>query len=155
MEERPPPTLLIATAIQHVGVLVMFLIYPLLVAKQGLPAGPVGSRFLAPSIFTGVFLAPSLMAVKAGNGALNSASTAISTPTLNQTLKYAEKAASTTSHTISPYLIVPHDGQQAAVQDADLLAKHSPDNQHRFDQPQPDSIGLLAGNPRTTFPWQA
>jgi xanthine permease XanP len=92
VEERPPPTLLIATAIQHVGVLVMFLIYPLLVAKQGhldadeilsisqfgvlvlalavllqgLPAGPVGSRFLAPSIFTGVFLAPSLMAVKVG-----------------------------------------------------------------------------------------
>jgi len=92
VEERPPPALLIATAVQHVGVIVMFLIYPLLVAKQGhldadeilsisqfgmlvlavsvllqgLPAGPVGSRFLAPSIFTGVFLAPSLIAVKAG-----------------------------------------------------------------------------------------
>ncbi len=31
-----------------------------------LPRGPVGSRFLAPSIFTGVYLAPSLLAVKVG-----------------------------------------------------------------------------------------
>ena len=31
-----------------------------------MPRGPVGSRFLAPSIFTGVYLAPSLLAVKAG-----------------------------------------------------------------------------------------
>ncbi len=33
---------------------------------QALPRGPVGSRFLAPSIFTGVYLAPSLLAVKTG-----------------------------------------------------------------------------------------
>ena len=33
---------------------------------QALPRGPVGSRFLAPSIFTGVYLAPSLLAVKSG-----------------------------------------------------------------------------------------
>jgi len=33
---------------------------------QALPRGPVGSRFLAPSIFTGVYLAPSLLAAKTG-----------------------------------------------------------------------------------------
>ena len=36
------------------------------VLLQALPRGPVGSRFLAPSIFTGVYLAPSLLAVKTG-----------------------------------------------------------------------------------------
>jgi len=92
VDDRPPTTLVIATAIQHLGVVAMFLIYPLVICKQaglgadalvnisqfgmlviaaavllqGLPVGPVGSRFLAPSIFTGAFLAPSMMAVKAG-----------------------------------------------------------------------------------------
>src|SRR5258705_6256651 len=33
---------------------------------QALPRGPVGSRLLAPSSFTGVYLAPSLLAVKIG-----------------------------------------------------------------------------------------
>lgn len=92
VDEATPPALTIITAIQHVGVIAMFLIYPLVVSKQaqlgadevlnilqmgmlvlaaavflqGLPRGPVGSRFLAPSIFTGVFLAPSMLAVKAG-----------------------------------------------------------------------------------------
>jgi NCS2 family nucleobase:cation symporter-2 len=92
VDERPPVMLTIVTAIQHVGVIAMFLIYPLVVSSQaqlgaeevinilqmgmlvlaaavllqGLPAGPVGSRFLAPSIFTGVFLAPTMMAVKVG-----------------------------------------------------------------------------------------
>ncbi len=92
VDERPPVMLTIVTAIQHVGVIAMFLIYPLVVSSQaqlgaeevinilqmgmlvlaaavllqGLPAGPVGSRFLAPSIFTGVFLAPTMMAVKMG-----------------------------------------------------------------------------------------
>ena len=36
------------------------------VLLQALPRGPVGSRFLAPSIFTGVYLAPSLLAAKTG-----------------------------------------------------------------------------------------
>jgi xanthine permease XanP len=92
VDERPPIMLTIVTAIQHVGVIAMFLIYPLVVSNeaklgaeevinilqmgmlvlaaavllQGLPKGPVGSRFLAPSIFTGVFLAPTMMAVKVG-----------------------------------------------------------------------------------------
>src|SRR5271155_853724 len=92
VDEVPPIALTIVTAVQHVGVIAMFLIYPLVVSNQvklgadevlnilqmgmlvlaaavllqGLPKGPVGSRFLAPSIFTGVYLAPSMMAVKLG-----------------------------------------------------------------------------------------
>jgi hypothetical protein len=31
-------------------------------------------------------------------------------------------------------LIVPHDGQQAAMENADLFAKRPPDNKQRFDQ---------------------
>jgi hypothetical protein len=34
----------------------------------------------------------------------------------------------------SSHGIVPDDGQQAAMQDAELLAKHASDNQQRFDQ---------------------
>src|SRR5271155_4384716 len=92
VDEVPPIALTVVTGIQHVGVIAMFLIYPLVVSNQakldaeevinilqmgmlvlaaavllqGLPNGPVGSRFLAPSIFTGVFLAPTMMAVKVG-----------------------------------------------------------------------------------------
>lgn len=91
-DEQPPLTITVISAVQHVGVLAIFLIYPLIVSRaagarpeeiaavlrlsmlalavgvvlQALPRGPVGSRFLAPSIFTGVYLAPSLLAVKLG-----------------------------------------------------------------------------------------
>ena len=91
-EERPPLSITVISAVQHVGVMAIFLIYPLIVARaagappgeiadilrlsmlvlavgavlQALPRGPVGSRFLAPSIFTGVYLAPSLLAAKLG-----------------------------------------------------------------------------------------
>ena len=80
------------TALQHVGVIAIFMIYPLVIGReagvsadvlanilrmgmfalavavllQALPRGPVGSRLLAPSSFTGVYLAPSLLAVKIG-----------------------------------------------------------------------------------------
>ncbi len=80
------------SAIQHLGVCAIFMVYPLIIAYQAnlpadevtnllqlgfivlaistllqaLPRGPVGSRFLAPSIYTGVYLAPSLLAVKIG-----------------------------------------------------------------------------------------
>ena len=43
-----------------------FLVLAVAAFLQALPRGPVGSRFLAPSIFTGVYLAPSMLAVKAG-----------------------------------------------------------------------------------------
>jgi xanthine permease XanP len=92
VEEAPPPLVVLVTAIQHVGVIAIFMIYPLVLGReagvsadvlsnilrmcmfalavavllQALPRGPVGCRFLAPASFTGVYLAPSLLAVKAG-----------------------------------------------------------------------------------------
>jgi xanthine permease XanP len=91
-DERPPTAIVIVSAIQHVGVIAIFMIYPLIIARQAgvpaaeiaailrlgmlalafavvlqaLPRGPVGSHFLAPSIFTGVYLGPSMLAVKLG-----------------------------------------------------------------------------------------
>jgi xanthine permease XanP len=59
LEEMPPGSVIWISAAQHVGVCAIFTV-------QALPGGPVGSRLLAPSIFTGVYLAPSLLAVKAG-----------------------------------------------------------------------------------------
>jgi xanthine permease XanP len=91
-DDSPPVPITVISAIQHVGVMAIFLIYPLVVARaagappdevvsilrlsmlalaiavalQAISRGPVGSRFLAPSIFTGVYLAPSLLAAKLG-----------------------------------------------------------------------------------------
>ena len=91
-EERPPTVVTWISGVQHVGVVAIFMVYPLIMARQAhwsadqitnmlqlgmlvlaaavflqaLPKGPVGSRFLAPSIFTGVYLAPSMLALKAG-----------------------------------------------------------------------------------------
>lgn len=91
-DEKPPAAITIISAVQHVGVIAIFMIYPLIIARtagvpaneigiilrrgmlvlavavllQALPRGPVGSRFLAPSIFTGVYLGPSMLAVKLG-----------------------------------------------------------------------------------------
>jgi xanthine permease XanP len=92
LEERPPAVVTWVSAAQHVGVCAIFMVYPLIIAReatlsadqlsnvlqlgflvlavavllQALPAGPIGSRMLAPAIFTGVYLAPSLQAVKVG-----------------------------------------------------------------------------------------
>jgi xanthine permease XanP len=80
------------SAIQHVGVIAIFMVYPLIIGRQAgasaeqlsnilrmamlvlaaavllqaLPRGPVGSKLLAPSIFTGVYLGPSMLAAKLG-----------------------------------------------------------------------------------------
>jgi xanthine permease XanP len=92
LEETPPASVIWISAVQHVGVCAIFMVYPLIIAfqaklpadqvinllqlgfivlavsslLQALPRGAVGSRFLAPSIYTGVYLAPSLLAVKIG-----------------------------------------------------------------------------------------
>ena len=92
VEERPTTTVSVVSALQLVGVVAIFIVYPLIVARQAamdadavanllrmamvvlaiaatvqaLPAGPVGSRFLAPAIFTGIYLAPSLAAARLG-----------------------------------------------------------------------------------------
>lgn len=92
LHELPPAAVTWISAVQHVGVSAIFMVYPLIIARQAglstdqvtnilqmgflalavatllqaLPRGPVGSRLLAPSIFTGIYLAPSLLAAKAG-----------------------------------------------------------------------------------------
>jgi xanthine permease XanP len=92
VEDEPPPSVVWISAVQHVGVMAIFMIYPLIVGRaagashdqlgnmvrmgmlalalaallQALPRGVVGSRLLAPSIFTGVYLAPSLVAAQVG-----------------------------------------------------------------------------------------
>ena len=92
LEESPQAAIIWISAIQHVGVCAIFMVYPLIIARkagltevqtinllqlgflalavatalQALPRGPIGSRLLAPAIFTGVYLAPSLLAVQAG-----------------------------------------------------------------------------------------
>lgn len=91
-EEWPPSAVIWISAVQHVGVVAIFLVYPLIMAReahwstdqttnllqlgmivlaiaaflQALPRGPIGSRFLAPPGFTGIYLAPSMLAVKSG-----------------------------------------------------------------------------------------
>ena len=92
IEELPPAMVTWISAVQHVGVFAIFMVYPLIIVRQaGLPAdqitnilqlgllvmaaatvlqalprGPVGSHLLAPSIFTGIYLAPALLARDAG-----------------------------------------------------------------------------------------
>jgi len=92
VEEPPPWMVTFVSAIQHVGVIAIFMVYPLIIGRQSgapadelsnilrmamlvlaaavllqaLPRGPVGSKLLAPSIFTGVYLGPSMLAVKLG-----------------------------------------------------------------------------------------
>ena len=91
-EERPPALVTLVSGVQHVAVIAIFMVYPLVIGRtagasasaisdmlrlcmlalgfavllQALPRGPVGSRRLAPSIFTGIYLAPSILAVKLG-----------------------------------------------------------------------------------------
>ena len=92
VDDVPPRYVTLLSGLQHVGLAAIFLIYPLLIAKevgasmalsanilslalislgiatilQGLPKGPVGSGFLCPANHTAVYLAPSLAAVKIG-----------------------------------------------------------------------------------------
>jgi xanthine permease XanP len=91
-EEWPPAAVIWISGVQHVGVVAIFLVYPLIIAReaqlstdqtanllqlgmvvlaiavflQALPRGPIGSRFLAPPGFTGIYLAPSMLALKSG-----------------------------------------------------------------------------------------
>ena len=47
-------------------------------------------------------------------------------------LETANKADTHEASDLAAHVIIPHDGQQTAMQ-ADLLAKHLPDNEQRFD----------------------
>ncbi len=91
-EEVPPPSVLWLSAVQHIAVLGIVMVFPVLVARaagasptvaaqvvsagvlalglgtalQALARGPVGSGYLAPTGFQAVYLGPSLVAAQAG-----------------------------------------------------------------------------------------
>ena len=91
-EDRPPWGVMLLSGLQHVVVVTMFFVYPLIVMReagiaavqvadilrvgmlvlalgtllQALPRGPVGSRLLAPVNFTALYFPASLLAVKSG-----------------------------------------------------------------------------------------
>ena len=92
LEEAPPPVITALNGIQHVGLIAINLVYPLLIFRlAGLPTttvaellgmclivlgiatflharrmGPLGTGFMCPATFTAAYLGPSLLAVKAG-----------------------------------------------------------------------------------------
>lgn len=92
VEESPPPLITLFNGIQHVGLIAINLVYPLLVFRavdtptplvtnllaagmlvlggatflQALRLGPVGSGYMCPATFTAAYLGPSLLAVKTG-----------------------------------------------------------------------------------------
>lgn len=92
VDDVPPHSVTLLNAVQHVGVISINLVYPLLIFRlAGVPTdtviallavgmailglstllqcarwGPVGSGYLCPSTFTATYIAPSLLAVKAG-----------------------------------------------------------------------------------------
>jgi xanthine permease XanP len=92
VDDVPPLYIILLSGLQHVGLVTIFLIYPLLIVNeigasmalsanilslalislgiatllQGLPKGPIGTGFLCPANHTAVYLAPSLAAVKFG-----------------------------------------------------------------------------------------
>lgn len=92
VEEHPPTAITVLSGLQHVGLVSVILVFPLLVGReaglapdealhllsvsmlvlavgtvlQALPRGPVGARALSPVVFTATYLAPALLAVRTG-----------------------------------------------------------------------------------------
>jgi NCS2 family nucleobase:cation symporter-2 len=92
LEEAPPPLVTTLNGIQHVGLIAINLVYPLLIFRvagtptsvvadliamglivlglatflQSYRLGPVGSGYLCPATFTATYFTPSLVAAKAG-----------------------------------------------------------------------------------------
>ncbi len=92
LDEAPPPLVTAGNAIQHVALISINFVYPLLIFRladvpvsgvagllavglmvlgagtflQAAKLGPVGSGFLCPATFTAAYVSPSLLAVKAG-----------------------------------------------------------------------------------------
>jgi NCS2 family nucleobase:cation symporter-2 len=92
LDDKPPHGVTLLSGLQHIGLVCAFLPIPLAVAREAglapgrmvdlisvsmlalgvtailqvLTRGPVGSGLLAPSCFSGAYLAPSLLAVKTG-----------------------------------------------------------------------------------------
>jgi NCS2 family nucleobase:cation symporter-2 len=92
VDERPPAGVIALSSLQHVGVMSVFLIYPVLIGRaadstpdaisnlvnlslivlaigtvlQALPRGPVGSGYLCQPVPTAIYLIPSLLAARTG-----------------------------------------------------------------------------------------
>ena len=92
VDERPPVGILLGSGLQQVGLMAIYLVYPILIARAGglseakvldvvsfsmlvlgiatvIPAlkrGAVGAGLLSPAIFSAAYATPSLLAVKAG-----------------------------------------------------------------------------------------
>src|SRR5437870_10385069 len=92
LEESPPALVTISNGVQHVGVIAINLVYPLLIFRaanapievvtdllaigmfvlgvgtflQSRGVGPVGSGFMCPSTFTATYFGPSLLAATSG-----------------------------------------------------------------------------------------
>jgi NCS2 family nucleobase:cation symporter-2 len=92
LDEAPPPLVIAGNAVQHVALISINFVYPLLIFRladvpisgvasllavgllvlgagtflQAAKLGPVGSGFLCPATFTAAYLSPSLLAVKMG-----------------------------------------------------------------------------------------
>jgi xanthine permease XanP len=92
LEETPPLAVTLVNGLQHVALIAVYLIYPLLVFRaigtpapltanmlaiammvlglgsllQALRIGPMGSGYMCPVVFTAVYLSPSLAAARAG-----------------------------------------------------------------------------------------
>src|SRR5262245_41307924 len=96
VDEAPPIGLTVLSGLQHIGIISIALVYPLLIAReaqlsvgqtsdllaatmlvlgvgavlQSLPRGGVGAGYLCPPVCTASYLDPSLFAVKSGGMAL-------------------------------------------------------------------------------------
>jgi NCS2 family nucleobase:cation symporter-2 len=96
LNETPPPAIIALNGLQHVGLIAINLVYPVLIFRAaGLPAdtianflglamlvlgiatflqvsrvGPLGSGFMCPATFTATYFVPSLLAAKAGGAPL-------------------------------------------------------------------------------------
>ncbi len=95
VEDIPPTGITVLSGLQHVGLVSVILVFPLLVGReaglspeesldllsvsmlvlalgtvlQALPRGPVGARVLSPVVFTATYLTPAILAVKIGGPA--------------------------------------------------------------------------------------
>jgi xanthine permease XanP len=92
VEDSPPPLVMVLSGLQHVGVIAINLVYPLLVFRvvgapidlvasllstgmivlavatflQAKRLGPIGSGYMCPATFTATYFGPSLLAAKVG-----------------------------------------------------------------------------------------
>src|SRR5262245_49934540 len=95
-DSHPPLAVTVLNGVQHAGVNAIFLLFPLLVSREGglsapqiggvlslamlvmgaatvvqaYPIGPVGARLFCPAIYSAIYLGPSLAAVRAGGMSL-------------------------------------------------------------------------------------